>query len=238
MRLRLPIGRSLFFLAAFLFALVALLPLRLAVGWFGLDARGLSAREASGSVWLGMLREAHAGPVPLGDLRAELNTLPLFLGRARVTLTSANGQAALEGAATASRHAFGFDDVTGRVSGGNLFGELPIASLDLRDFSAGFARGQCARAGGRVNAVLAGTVAGLGAPATLSGTARCAENTVLIPLASGSGMEQLNLRLFSDGRYQADLIVRTADQRLGAGLAAAGFSPSANGWRLRLNGSF
>ena len=44
MRIRLPLGRSLFFLCAFLFALVALLPLRLALDWLGLDDKGFAAR--------------------------------------------------------------------------------------------------------------------------------------------------------------------------------------------------
>ena len=49
MRIRLPLGRSLFFVCAFLFALVALLPLRLALDWLGLDDKGFAAREARGS---------------------------------------------------------------------------------------------------------------------------------------------------------------------------------------------
>ena len=50
MRFRLPMRRSLFFIAFFLFALVALLPLGLALRWLSLDERGFSAREAQGSV--------------------------------------------------------------------------------------------------------------------------------------------------------------------------------------------
>ena len=40
----------------------------------------------TGSVWLGALKEAQFGPVPLGDVDARLNPLPLFLGRARLSL--------------------------------------------------------------------------------------------------------------------------------------------------------
>jgi hypothetical protein len=52
MRVRLPLGRTLFFVCAFLFALIALFPLRLALDWLSLDERGFAARErgeASGS---------------------------------------------------------------------------------------------------------------------------------------------------------------------------------------------
>lgn len=238
MHVRLPLGRSLFFLAAFLFAVAALLPLRLAVGWFGLDSRGLSAREASGSVWLGMLKEARVGPVPLGDVQARLNTLPLFLGRARVTLARIAGPDQFEGAVTASRHSFGVDDATGRLSAGALFAALPVSSLELEDLTAGFAGELCERAEGRVRATLAGDAAGVGIPTAFSGTARCAEGRLLIPLASQSGMERLNLSVFADGRYRADLVVRPIDESLHPRLAAAGFRPTAGGWLLRLDGSF
>jgi general secretion pathway protein N len=77
MRVRLPLGRSLFFVCAFLFALIALFPLRLALDWLALDERGFAAREAKGSIWFGGLSEAQFGTVALGDLTAELRTLPL-----------------------------------------------------------------------------------------------------------------------------------------------------------------
>ena len=53
----------LFLAAAFLFSLVALLPMRLALDWLGFGERGLSARAATGSLWLGALQEAQVGPV-------------------------------------------------------------------------------------------------------------------------------------------------------------------------------
>jgi general secretion pathway protein N len=76
MRFRLPLNRTLFFLAAFAFATIALIPLRVIVSRAG----PLAAREASGGIWAGMLKEAQFGPVPLGDVEARLNLLPLFLG--------------------------------------------------------------------------------------------------------------------------------------------------------------
>ena len=84
MRLRLPLRRTAFFVAAFAFAAVALIPLRVATSWIG---GPLAAREATGSIWLGMLKEAQFGPVPLGDVQARLNVLPLLLGRARLSLS-------------------------------------------------------------------------------------------------------------------------------------------------------
>jgi general secretion pathway protein N len=52
MRIRLHIGRTLFFLGAFFLAMIALLPMRLALDWFGVGERGVAVREVQGSVWL------------------------------------------------------------------------------------------------------------------------------------------------------------------------------------------
>ena len=238
MRIRLPLGRSLFLLAFFALSLLALLPLRMAVEAFGFEDRGLTARDATGSVWAGALQEARIGPVALGDVRARLNLFPLLLGRARLSLTGSDEAAPFEGAVLVSRRSFGLEDVSGRFRLGAWLAPLPISALDLQDVSAGFAAGRCVRAEGRVRAAVAGELAGLGLPSGLAGNARCADEALLLPLASESGMEQLQLRLFPDGRYRADLLVRTTDQAVRARLLAAGFRPVANGYGMRFDGSF
>ena len=231
-------GRTAFFLGAFAFALVALLPLRLALDWFGMGERGLAAREAAGSVWLGALKEAQIGPVPIGDVSARLNTLPLFIGRARVTLARHDETSPFEGAATASRNAFGFDDMSGQLRLGALLAPLPIASLELEDVSVGFANGLCARAEGEVRAAIAGEIGGLALPAGLSGNAACAGDAVTVPLAGQSGMERLVIRLYADGRYRVELLVRPGDPALGVRLVAAGFAQSGAGFVRVVEGSF
>jgi len=238
MRLRLSIGRRGFFIAAFAFSLVALLPMRLALDWLGLDSNGLAAREASGSVWLGALKEAQLGPVPLGDVGARLNALPLLIGRARVSLARTGEDGSIAGAAVASRHAFGFDDVTGQARLGAMLAPLPIAALDFQRVSVGFASGQCQRAEGMVRATIAGDLGGIALPSGLSGEARCAEGALLLPLASQSGMELLNLRIHADGRYRAELMVRPGDQAARERLIGAGFAPAGAGVARLLEGSF
>ncbi|HWT12861.1 MAG TPA: type II secretion system protein N [Allosphingosinicella sp.] len=238
MRIRLPLGRTLFLAAAFLFALVALLPLRLVLGGIGFDERGLTARAATGSVWRGALQEAQIGPVALGDVKARLNLLPLLLGRARLSLAGADPATPFEGAASLSRHSFGFEDVTGRFRLGALSSPVPLTSLDFQDVSAGFASGRCTRAEGRVRAAVAGEVAGIGLASGLSGNPRCADDALLLPLASQSGMEQLNIRLFADGRYRLDLFVRSADEAIRARLLAAGLRPVGRGFGMRVDGRF
>lgn len=237
-RIRLPIGRSLFVLAFFIFSLIALLPLRTALAQFGFHGQGLSARAATGSVWAGALQEARVGPLALGDVEARLNLLPLLLGRARLSLAGADPSTAFEGAVVVSRHSFGFEDVTGRFRLGAWLAPLPIASLDLQDVSAGFRGGRCTRAEGRVRASVAGDLAGMVSGGGLAGTARCADDALLLPLASQAGTEQLNVRLFADGRYRADLFVRSADSAVQARLVTAGFRPAGAGFLLRLDGRF
>ena len=238
MRIRLPVGRSLFFLGAFLFSLVALLPLRLALGWFGLDAQGLAARSATGSVWHGALQEAQFGSVPLGDVEARLNTLPLLLGRARLWVVRGEEGGRFEGAATVSSNGFGFDDLSGELRVGQALAPLPVTGLDLGDVTIRFSGGVCASAEGTVRADLAGEIGGIPLPSRLSGNARCAGGALLLPLASQSGMEQLNLRILEDGRYRIDLFVRPGDDSARDRLLAGGFRPARGGYAVRLDGHF
>jgi len=238
MRFRLPLRRTAFILAAFAFSIAALLPMRAAAGLFGAEGRGLAAREAAGSVWLGVLKEAQFGRVPLGDLRARLNVLPLFLGQARLSLSRADPEGTFEGALTVSRHSFGLDDLDGELRVGGLFGPLPIAALDLQDVSAHFSGGLCESAEGQVRATLSGELAGIVLPAGLRGDVRCADGALLLALASQSAIERADIRILGDGRYRIDLAVRPSEPAAVARLTAAGFAPGAGGYVRRLDGSF
>lgn len=237
MRTRISARRTLFFVAILVFALIALLPLRLAIDRMGFADHGLSARAATGSLWRGALQEARIGPVQLGDVSTRLAVLPLFLGRARLAL-AATEEGGLKGALSVTRSGFGFEDFSGRLGPGEIVTPLPLASVELDGVSAGFANGRCARAQGGVRATIGGPLAGLGLAADLAGTVRCAGDALLIPLAGRSGTERIDLRLFGDGRYQADLIVRAADPALAPALAAAGFRAGPQGQALRISGTF
>ena len=204
-----------------------------------MGGKGLAAREVEGSLWLGRLREAPFGPVLLGDVDARLNVLPLFLGRARLSLhrdEMAGG--ALDGALLVSRHRFGIEDMTGQLRTGTLFGPLPIASLDLSDVSVNFEDERCESAEGQVRATLSGDVTGLGLPTSLSGAVRCQNGAAMLPLAGQSGAEQLNLFLEGSGRWHAELVLRATDPVMIQRLTAAGFAPGAGGYVRRIDGSF
>ena len=237
MRVRLRLTRVTFFVAAFAFSLVALIPLRVAIGWFGGD--GLAAREAEGSIWLGVLKEAQLGPMALGDVRARLNIWPLLLGRVRLGLyrDEANG-GRFDGAVSVSRHTVGIEDMTGQLRTGSLFAPVPISALDLDQVSARFDGGRCESAEGRVRVTVAGTLAGIPLPSGAAGDLRCDQGALLLPLASQSGMGQLNIRVRGDGGYTVELLVRQLDPTLAPTLAAAGFAPSGDGFVRRIEGHF
>lgn len=241
MRIRLPVGRTVFFLGAFFLALLALLPMRMAMDWFGLANRGFAAREVQGSVWFGALKEAQFGNVGLGDLHAGLRGLPLLIGRARFALDRDEGTPAdeLQGAATVTRNTFGFDDLTGRLQlTAGALGQLPLTQIDLGDVTARFENGQCVEAAGTVRALMAGDLGGIALPGGFTGTARCDAGALLLSMASQSSMESLELRLFGDGRYQANVLIRSADATLRDRMAAAGLSATPQGYGLQVNGQF
>ena len=239
-RLRLRTGPVALFGAVFVVALVALLPLRLVLGWFDLDRTRIAARAATGSVWYGALYEAEAGQIAFGDLGAALSPWPLFVGRARIDLAghSTTSARTVRGAIGVSHHAVGIDDVTATIETGAAFAPLPLGAIDLEDASIRFASGKCETASGRVKATMGGEIAGFALPQSLSGTARCDGGALLLPLASQAGTERVTLRIEQSGRYTAELQLQPGDPATAAKLALVGFAQGPGGYRLTTQGRF
>lgn len=229
--------------AVFVLALIVLLPLRLVLGWFDLDQSHVAAREATGSVWFGGLREARVGPIALGDLSARVSPWPLAVGRARIdvagqsTTDSSTAARAIRGAISVSRHAVGIDDMTAGLPAGNVFAPLPVTGIDMDDVSVRYRDGNCETAEGRVKAVLSGDMAGIALGQGLSGTARCDAGAVLLPLVSQAGTERIDLRLWQNGRFSAQLTVRPTDPTVAQNLELGGFRPTAKGHILTIDGN-
>ncbi|MGN6620483.1 MAG: type II secretion system protein N [Sphingomonas sp.] len=238
-RIRLRTGPAALFGAVFLIALIALLPMRLVLGWIGLGDLGLTARQVRGSVWFGELSEAHVAGVDLGDLAAHLSPVRLLVGRARVDLHQRGDSAGpVQGAVTLSRHSIGVDDISASIAGGSAFAPLPMASLDLDDVSVRFADGACDHAEGRVRATLAGAIGGVLLPQAMAGAARCDGKALLLPLVSTAGTEALQLRILADGSYTANLAMQAGDAAAATKMQLAGFRPSPNGYLLSIVGRF
>lgn len=221
-------------------ALIALFPMRLALGVFGLAGEGLSAREVAGPVWWGGLNEAHYGNVALGDVSAGLSPIQLLVGRARIDVEGQEGtaNAGLTGAVSFSRNTAGVDDVTATIPAGDAFAPVPVTSIALDDVSVRFRDGRCERAEGKVVASIAATMPQLNLPPTLSGNARCEGGALLVPLASQAQTESIAVTIEADGKYRAILTVRPSDPAVGVTLMGAGFRQTNAGYRMTVNGNF
>lgn len=243
-RFRLKTGPVALFGAVFFAALLILLPLRFVLGWFDLGSTRIAARAATGSVWFGGLREAQVGTIALGDVKASLSPWALLGGRARVALASpdAGGETAttraVHGAISVSRHGVGLDSMTARLPAGDVFAPLPVSGIDLDEVTLRFVDGRCEAAEGRVKATLGADIAGISLGQGLAGTARCDAGALLLPLASQSGTEQIALRLWSAGRFRAELTVKPVDATAAQKLELSGFQPTPSGHRLTIDGKF
>ncbi len=227
---------AIYFACVILVALAAFLPMRVVVGAAGLSGRGLAARDVSGTMWAGALRDARIGRVPLGDLQLRLGVPSLLLGR--LSFSFSGPTAGSSGTLFASPSRFGFADVDASMATNGLLAPLPLTRFDLQRVSVTFGRHGCAEAGGLVRAQTGGPPSGLSLPPSFSGTPRCQNGLLLVPLASTSGMEAIQLRIDRAGRYEADLIVRTSDPATIEGLRASGFQRTSRGYATKLRGSF
>lgn len=240
MRIRLATRPAVLFGAMLVAAVVATFPMRLALELTGFGRAGLTARSATGPIWFSTLREVQFGGVDLGDVHAYLSPVQLLVGRARIDLVGpqpVNGPPP-KGAIGVTRHSFGIDDVTANLAAGELLAPLPITKVSLDDVSARFEGGNCVSADGRVTADLGGGIAGISLAQGMTGSAKCEGDALLIPLASASGNERVRLLVRGDGRYRGELIVAASDPDTNARLAATGFQPANDGYRLSVEGRF
>lgn len=232
-------GRAKLGLAAlFAAALIVSFPLRLALGWGGADARGLTAREVGGTVWNGWIAQARLGSLPLGDVRAGLRPLPLLLGRREIALARPGATAAPAFAAIVS----GGDgwvslrQVEGQVALADGLGGLPASALGFRDFRLAIGDGRCRDAGGQVSLLLAPVSDLMPGAIALSGTARCDKGALYVPMSGPSGMERLFLRLQADGRWHVDLVLAGLPVEIAGPLLDLGFSARPRGIGISARG--
>lgn len=237
-RIRLRTGPAALFGAVFVLALLLLLPMRLALGWVEAGGQGLSARSVTGSLWAGQLTDARFAGLTLGDLDAGVSPLALLVGRLHVALDSRGAARPVHGTASISRHGFGVEAMSASLATGALFAPLPVTALDLDALTVRFRDDRCVAADGRVRATLVGSVGGVALPASVAGDARCDGAALLLPLASQTGTEAVQLRITPAGTYRATLSMRSADPAAVARLQAAGFVPVGGAYRLSIEGRF
>lgn len=234
MRFRLPLGRWLLLFVVFLLAMVAMVPLRIALDQLGFDERGLGARAVTGTLWSGELTEARLRSIKLGDLEAGLALLPLLAGEARMALENEAWRATLIQTANTA----GVVDLSGRLGPEAIAATFPVAAIEFDAVNVRFRDGLCAEATGTLRLEPRATSPALATLGQLSGTLRCEGEALMAPMVSGSGRERVDLRLFGDGRYRLTLIVQAGDPATSAALTAAGFVTTAEGMTRTSEGSF
>lgn len=201
-------------LVSLVLALLLLLPLRLVLG-----GSGLAAGTVTGTAWSGALSAAQWHGLSLGDLAVRLR-LP---GLARGRLAFAVAGTALSGDLWQSASGAGATDLAGSIPLAGAI-DLPLASLTVSAVSLDWQDG-CRLASGSVRVLPTGALARLG---PLSGSPRCENGRLVLPLASADGRATLQLSL--DGqRWQGRLTVATGDEGERMALLAAGFQPGPAG---------
>lgn len=232
-------GQRVLLAIAAVITLIVAMPLRLAIGIAGIDASGLTARFASGTIWSGRLDQARLGAFDIGTIRLRLKVLPLLGGRASFAVDREDGVGVLPLSGTADLGLAGraISHVTGSLGGGS-WGDIPVDRVNLDNLSVAFANGQCRSAEGRVQVVLGVSFPGLDLKNGLAGNARCDNGALVLPLAGESGLERLTLRITETGSYSARFTITATDPALAAGLSAAGFSPNSGGYSKSLRGQF
>lgn len=187
---------------------------------------GLTADDAVGTPWHGVLRNARWNGQPLGDVRVGLQPLPMLLGRIRLQLSTPTFAGVAEHGARQ-----GFE-----AANGQLAYPLPLlpgtqAWLEMREAGLLFANGQCLRAGGQVRLLV--QMAGPDVPQLqLAGTPACkgAEGQLVLASDPGAAFDvQVHASIGQDGHYSVSTRVRSEDPAARLALQLAGFDPGPEG---------
>jgi len=229
--------------AMFLLALTATVivrfPLSLALTLLGIDAAGLTALRASGSVWDGRLERAAIGRRVIGDVTMGLEPGDLLAGRARLDWRL--DHPGLEGGGVLILQpggAYALEDV--RLSGRMLHlptlvpleGSLRLDAKRIAFGPEGCRAGQAqlwsdALARSRASLRWEGPV--------LEGTAACRGSALAVQMAGDSpgGAVSIEAHLQPSLRYAVDVTVTSEDRQLRRSLRVLGFEAEADG-ELRL----
>lgn len=231
------IGAGLVFVAA----LIALMPMRFVLASSISGTSTVAASGATGTIWGGRIFDLRAGSLSIGTIDAGLRPLSLFTADYSFWFEqpSTAGVPGLRGRITKDLGGLSFEQVDGAVVLGELLPGIPLVKVEFEGVSADFADGECRSANGTVRVKPESEIfALLGIVDGLIGRARCDRGDLLLPMASGSGMERLDLRTSADGTYAAQLGLQQPSAEAAPILAQVGFVPIAGGYRISAKGKF
>ncbi|MEO9635442.1 MAG: type II secretion system protein N [Parasphingorhabdus sp.] len=214
------------------------LPLRLAVSLAGLEGSRFSAKDITGSVWNGRIEGAQLGPFALGDLDAGVQFVPLLTGKILMDLERPAGSVQDGLAATIGKNGQNLlvQDLKTQLNIGSQLAPLPASNIDLDGLNVAFAQGRCQSASGKVRLSLDANIPGLDLKQGLLGNAECRDGVLVLPLQSGSGMEQLTFKLEGNGFYTARLFLSGGNRAWTLLLPTLGFRNVPNGYAIKVAG--
>jgi general secretion pathway protein N len=217
-----------------LIALIALFPLRTALGLSDFRRIGFTARQVAGTIWYGRIGDLQLRSQPLGTFEVQLNPVALLLGKISMTfnrMEDPNG--VLKGRLIAGLSR-GVEAVDGRLQVGDMFAPLPVRALDFRDMTVRFQGGRCVEAKGKVTPVIAAPVPGFDF-AGLTGAIECDGERARVRMAPG-GRQSIEFYVHSSGSYRGWITVRDLAPPLAGALGLVGFKPTSEGMTLSVDG--
>lgn len=216
-------------------ALIALLPLRIALGMSDLQRVGFTARQVAGTIWYGRIGDLQLRSQSLGTLEVQLNPLALLVGRFSMRFNRMDDpQGGLNGRLL-SGGMQGVKGVSGRIDVSQMFAPLPLVALELEEVTVLFRNGQCVDGSGRVTPVISVPIPGLTA-GRLAGTLQCEGRRARITMTSGSGAERIEFYVTATGRYRGWVSVRNSVPEVASALGLLGFRPSPEGLTMSVEG--
>ena len=225
-------------LALITILLIALFPLRLALGLVGIDGRVLSARLVEGSVWSGSIQDLRIGPAPVGDVYARLKFWPLLTGEARFAVDRPAFPGFPPIAVEIARGWSGFSvsGLSADLPASQLIG-LPLGIIRAENLSFRFRNGGCQEASGQLRLDAAAILPGVELNNGFTGQARCEGGKLLIGFDSQTGLEKLDIAVDAKGRYVAKLSVAVTQGDTMTWLQR-GFRQRDDRWVMQSKGQF
>lgn len=218
---------------------LAFMPLKLAVGMAGLENSRFSARDITGTIWRGQIEQARMGSFALGDLNAGVRFFPLLAGRITLDLkrAAADGDSGLTATIGKRGNDLLIENITTVLSVGQALAPLPVTDITLDNVNTRFSGGRCQSASGKVRLSLDANIPGLDLKQGLLGNAICDDGALVLPLTSGSGMEELTLKLEGNGFYNARLFLNGNERAWTLLLPTLGFQQLPGGYAITVAGT-
>lgn len=219
---------------ALVLGLIAAFPLSVAFSMLGLKDMGVTARSLRGPVWWGGAEQLTVAGIRLDTVDVFLDPLRLLVGQVRIDVVRLTGnlEQDVAGGITLGWGSRGVQGVTGKLSLSSALAPLPVSRAEFDHFTAHFSGNLCSKAEGRVRVQVPALITGLDLANGLTGEARCEGETLLLPLASQSGQERLEMRFRANGSYEAVMRITSNDPALANALATNGFRPGAGGEKI------